>query len=168
MKFKEVQKTLAVSKVRQAEQANKRRSDEESQETFAKGDLVLVDLRDRRMHYKSKHGDEQAAKLFPRWDRLFKVVEVFPDTSTYRLQLTHVDKSHPAFHISKVKCYNPNDTNNFPSREPPRPGPIDVDGEEEYEVKAIVDEKGKGRGLPIWSSGAATRTRTMEGNRWRT
>jgi hypothetical protein len=143
-KIKEAPETLAVSKVRQAEQANRRRSDEE---TFATGDLVLVDSRDRRMRYKSRHGDGRAAKLFPRWDGPFKVVEVFRDTSTYRLQLTHDDKSHPVFHISKLKRYNPNDTNNFPSREPPRPGPIDVDGEEEFEVEAIVDEKGKGRGL---------------------
>ncbi|CDR49787.1 RHTO0S33e00188g1_1 [Rhodotorula toruloides] len=144
MKINEARDALAVSKVRQAEQANKRRSDEE---TFAKGDLVLVDSRDRRMRYKSKHGHGRAAKLFPRWDGPFEVVEVFPDTSTYRLQLTHDDKSHPVFHISKLKRYNLNNADNFPSREPPRPGPIDVDGEEEYEVEAIVDEKGKGRGL---------------------
>ncbi|GEM07180.1 hypothetical protein Rt10032_c02g1197 [Rhodotorula toruloides] len=144
MKIKEVREALAVSKVRQAEQANKRRSDEE---TFATGNLVLVDSRDRWMRYKLKHGDRRAAKLFPRWDGPFEVVEVFPDTSTYHLQLTHDDKSHPVFHISKLKRYNLNDVDSFPSREPPRPGPIDVDGKEEFKVEAIVDEKGKGRGL---------------------
>ncbi|GEM08045.1 transposase [Rhodotorula toruloides] len=101
----------------------------------------------RRMRYKSKHGHGRAAKLFPRRDGPFEVVEVCPDTSTYRLQLTHDDKSRPVFHITKLKRYNLNDVDSFPSREPPRPGPIDVDGEEEFEVEAIVDKKGKGRGL---------------------
>ncbi|GEM07631.1 transposase [Rhodotorula toruloides] len=144
MKIKETREMLAVWKVRQAEQANKRRLDEE---TLATGDLVLVDSRDQRMRYKLKHGDGRAAKLFPQWDGPFEIVEAFPDTSTYRLQLTHDDKSHPVFHISKLTRYNPNDTDNVPSRELPRPGPIDVDGEDEFEVETIVDEKGEGRRL---------------------
>jgi hypothetical protein len=120
-KIKEAPETLAVSKVRQAEQANRRRVDET---TFSRGELVLNDLRDQRQCYKLQHNNRRAAKLFQRWVGPFEVVEAFSDTPTYRLRLTHDDKSHPVFRVLKRKLYNLNNADNFPSRKPPRPGPI--------------------------------------------
>ncbi|EGU13054.1 Reverse transcriptase-RNase H-integrase [Rhodotorula toruloides ATCC 204091] len=119
--IKEAPETLAVSKVRQAEQANRRRVDET---TFSRGELVLNDLRDQRQCYKLQHNNRRAAKLFQRWVGPFEVVEAFSDTPTYRLRLTHDDKSHPVFRVLKRKLYNLNNADNFPSRKPPRPGPI--------------------------------------------
>ncbi|GAA5826141.1 hypothetical protein JCM3770_004056, partial [Rhodotorula araucariae] len=83
---------------------------------------------------------------FPRWDGPFKVAEVFPDTSTYRLSLPPGDKAHPVFHASKLKLYCANDPLLAPHREAPRPELIDVEGAAEYEVEAIVDERGRGTG----------------------
>ncbi|GAA5908929.1 hypothetical protein JCM5296_006825, partial [Sporobolomyces johnsonii] len=142
IKLNDARDALAAAKVRQAEQANKKRGEDP---TFAVGDLVMVDSSDRRSRYKSRGGDSRAAKLFPRWDGPYPVAESFLDTSTYRLSLSPDDRAHPMFHSSKLKRYIPNDASLFPSRQPPRPGPIDVDGADEYEVEAIVDEKGKGR-----------------------
>ncbi|GAA5830400.1 hypothetical protein JCM3770_006073, partial [Rhodotorula araucariae] len=134
---------LAAAKVRQAAQANKKRSPDPSIQV---GDEVMVDSTGRRWRFKSRGRDVRAAKLFPRWDGPFKVAEVFPDTSTYRLSLPPGDKAHPVFHASKLKLYHANDPLLAPHREAPRPEPIDVEGAAEYEVEAIVDERGRGTG----------------------
>ncbi|GAA5981406.1 hypothetical protein JCM10908_004099 [Rhodotorula pacifica] len=141
VKIQEARDALAAAKMRQASQANKTRGDEQE---FAVGDLVMVDSSDRRARYKSRNGDGRAAKLFARWDGPYKVVEARPATSTYRLLLPPDDRAHPVFHRSKLKAYRPNNSDDFPARHPPRPEPIDVEGEEEYIVERIVDEKGRG------------------------
>ncbi|GAA5975957.1 hypothetical protein JCM21900_003910 [Sporobolomyces salmonicolor] len=105
----------------------------------------MVDSADRRSpRYKTRGGNVRAAKLFPRWDGPYPVEAAFPASSTYRLTLLPSDRAHPVFHSSKLKCYHPNDPSLHAKREPPRPEPIDVDGEKEFVVEAIVDEKGKG------------------------
>ena len=141
-RLKEARDALAAAKVRQAEQAKWRRGDEP---TFKKGDKVLVDSSDRRSRFKSRSQDARAAKLFARWDGPYEVEEAFPETSTYRLALPASDKAHPVFHSSKLKRYIANNPTLYAEREPPRPGPIDVEGEKEWVVEAITDEKGRGR-----------------------
>lgn len=141
-RLKEARDALAAAKVRQAEQANRKRGDEP---TFEKGDKVLVDSSDRRSRFKSRSQDTRAAKLFARWDGPYEVEEAFPETSTYRLALPASDKAHPVFHSLKLKRYIENDPTLYADREPPRPGPIDVNGEKEWVVEAITDEKGRGR-----------------------
>ncbi|GAA5973243.1 hypothetical protein JCM11641_003030 [Rhodosporidiobolus odoratus] len=63
---------LAAAKVRQAEQANRRRSPEV---VFRVGDMVMVDSADRRSRYKTRGGERRAAKLFARWDGPYKVAQ---------------------------------------------------------------------------------------------
>ncbi|GAA5826735.1 hypothetical protein JCM11251_002873 [Rhodosporidiobolus azoricus] len=140
-KVSEARNALAAAKVRQAEQANRRRG---ADPEFKVGDLVMVDSADRRARYKTRGGDVWAAKLFPRWDGPYPVEVAFPDTSTYRLSLPPSDRAHPTFHSSKLKRYIPNDASLHANREQPRPEPIDVEGEKEFKVEAIVDEKGQG------------------------
>ncbi|GAA5982121.1 hypothetical protein JCM11641_000594 [Rhodosporidiobolus odoratus] len=134
--------TLAAAKVRQATQANRKRSPEVE---YAVGNMVMVDSSDRRSRYKTKGGDVRAAKLFPRWDGTYQVADASPSTLTYRLSLPDSDRAHPVFHSSKLKRYIANNPTEYASREPPRPEPIDVDGGAEYQVEAIVDEKKKNR-----------------------
>ncbi|GAA5921705.1 hypothetical protein JCM1841_007097 [Sporobolomyces salmonicolor] len=141
VKIREARDALAAAKVRQAEQSNKRRGEDPE---FDVGDMVMVDSADRRSRYKTRGGDVRAAKLFPRWDGPYPVEAAFPTSSTYRLTLPPSDRAHPVFHSSKLKRYHPNDPSLHAKREPPRPEPIDVDGEKEFVVEAIVDEKGKG------------------------
>lgn len=137
-KVEEVRDQLAAAKVRQATQANRRRGEELP---VKKGDFVMVDSQDRRARYKSRGGDVRAAKLFPRWDGPYEVLEVFDATSTFKLKLPENDRAHPTFHASKLKLYRPNDADQFPDRTPARPEPIDVDGEQEFVVEAILDER---------------------------
>ncbi|KWU40976.1 hypothetical protein RHOSPDRAFT_12897, partial [Rhodotorula sp. JG-1b] len=58
-RLREARDILAAAKVRQAEQANRKRGDEP---TFKKGDKVLVDSSDRRSRFKTKSQDSRAAK----------------------------------------------------------------------------------------------------------
>ncbi|GAA5973503.1 hypothetical protein JCM21900_002203 [Sporobolomyces salmonicolor] len=150
-RVKEARDALAAAKVRQAEQANRKHSADPS---FVPGDSVMVDSTDRRARYKSTMGDSRVAKLFPRYDGPYTITECFPHTATYRLALPHDNRSHPIFHTSKLKPYIPNNSTDFPSCTPPCPEPMMVDGEEEYVVEKIIDEKGNGdrrRYLVKWS-----------------
>lgn len=139
--LKAARDALAAAKVRQAEQANRRRAEEPE---FKKGDKVMVDSSDRRSRFKIRTQDSRAAKLFARWDGPYEIEEAFPEKSTYRLSLPASDRAHPVFHASKLKAYNENDGQVCANREPPRPEPIEVEGEKEWVVEAIKDEKGKG------------------------
>lgn len=140
--LKAARDALAAAKVRQAEQANRRRGEEPE---FKKGDKVMVDSSDRRSRFKTRSQDSRAAKLFARWDGPYEVEEAFPEKSTYRLSLPASDRAHPVFHASKLKAYSENNGRVYTNREPPRPEPIEVEGEKECVVEAIKDEKGKGR-----------------------
>ncbi|KAF8593244.1 hypothetical protein BDV93DRAFT_417806, partial [Ceratobasidium sp. AG-I] len=59
---------------------------------------------------------KHSAKLMPCFQGPFAVLEVFPDTSTYKLALPPSDKMHPMFHASKLKCYVENNEEVFPGR----------------------------------------------------
>ncbi|GAA5826826.1 hypothetical protein JCM3770_005418 [Rhodotorula araucariae] len=132
---------LAISKVREAEQANRTRTAEPD---FKVGDMVMVDSSDRRSRYKTRGGDRRAAKLFARWDGPYRITACSPARSTYTLELLAGDKAHPVFHASKLKIYNENNPDLFGAREPARPEPIDMDGMTEYVIEKILDEKGTG------------------------
>ncbi|GAA5825849.1 hypothetical protein JCM11251_000025 [Rhodosporidiobolus azoricus] len=139
-KVSEARNALAAVKVRQAEQANRRRG---ADPEFKVGDLVM---------------------LFPRWDGPYPVEVAFPETSTYRLSLPPSDRAHPTFHLSKLKRYIPNDASLHANRKQPRPEPIDVEGEKEFKVEAIVDEKGQGtrRCFPVKREGYPDSDNTWE------
>ena len=54
---------------------------------------------------------------------------------------------HPVFHAKLLKPAIPNDPNRFPTREPPRPGPVfeNPDGDD-YEVEYIRDHRDTAHG----------------------
>ncbi|SGY26778.1 BQ5605_C018g08785 [Microbotryum silenes-dioicae] len=124
-----------------ADQSNKVRKLEPE---FAVGDRVLVDSRDRRLRYKAD-GEARSAKFFPRFDGPYEVLAARPETSNYKLKLNAGDKSHNVFHTSKLRHWTDNDGVAFPGREATEPASVVVQGNEEWEVDRIVDEKGKGK-----------------------
>ncbi|SGY48584.1 BQ5605_C001g00666 [Microbotryum silenes-dioicae] len=141
---------LAISKVRQAAQSNKKPQDEPS---WAVGDLVLLDSSDRRKRLHTRK--RRAAKLMDRFDGPYRIVKAQPEISSYTLQLNGDDAAVPFFHTGKLKTYRKNDTALFPNREPARLGPVDVGGEPEYIMEDIVDERiraGKQQYLVSWLS----------------
>ena len=58
-----------------------------------------------------------------------------------KLELAPTWKFHPVFHVSNLKRYHRSDE--FKRTEKPPP-PVLIEGEEEYEVEAILRHKGKG------------------------
>ncbi|SGY12000.1 BQ5605_C011g06353 [Microbotryum silenes-dioicae] len=137
----EARDTLEIAKIRQADQSNKVRKLEPE---FAVGNRVLVDSRDRRLRYKAD-GEARSAKFFPRFDGPYEVLAARPETSNYKLKLNAGDKSHNVFHASKLRHWTDNDGAAFPGREATEPALVVVQGNEEWEVDRIVDEKGKGK-----------------------
>ncbi|KDE03499.1 hypothetical protein MVLG_06012 [Microbotryum lychnidis-dioicae p1A1 Lamole] len=91
---------LAVSKVRQAAQANKDRADEPS---WAVGDLVLLDSSDRRKRLHTRK--RRAAKLMDRFDGPCRIVAAQTGISTYTLQFNKDDSAVPFFQTGKLTAY---------------------------------------------------------------
>ncbi|SGY12319.1 BQ5605_C011g06465 [Microbotryum silenes-dioicae] len=151
----EVRDALAAAKVRQAEQVNRHRQPEPD---IAVGDFVMVDTHDRRLQFKTGH--RKSAKLFDRFEGPYKVIAANVATSNYTLQLSEGDRSHPTFHVSKLRPYRANDPNLFPNQEPARPKPVIVDGHEGWVVQEILEETTRGgEALSTAARGASCKAR---------
>ena len=50
----------------------------------------------------------------------------------------HLRAIHPVFHVSQLEPATPNQ---IPNRTQPPPPPIEISGEDEYEIAAILDSK---------------------------
>ena len=141
----EAKDNLLLAKVFQADQANKKRGPED---VYKVNDLVMLSTANRRKEYAST-GSGRSAKLFPRRDGPYRVVEAFPRTSTYRLEVPNAPSNFClTFHASQLKRYVPNDQTLFPGREFPRDGPVLLEnGKEEHVIERIIDERKRGRGV---------------------
>ena len=129
-----------VAKTNQTRKANRSwRPDPD----YKAGDMVMLDSRNIRRRIK-KNG--RSAKFYPRFLGPFKIVRAQPDTSNYELELlpkVDFETIHPNFHVSLLRPHIPNDPEQFPNREPPRPGPVipdDPDGAQ-YTVEKLIDHR---------------------------
>ena len=80
-------------------------------------------------------------KLDVKYSGPFEVKERI-GTLNYRLKLPPSVKFRDVFHVSLLEPFN---EPSFPGQQPVRPGPLQVDSEEEYEVARIVDSRLYGR-----------------------
>ena len=142
---------------------------ERMKETMETATTLLTQAQQRQQEYANNHrrdvqfkvGDEvmlstshlrdigRSAKLSARYIGPYKVIKVISPVA-YKLNLPSSLRIHPAFHVSKLKKYESNDERRFPQREQQvRPPPVTVDGEEKYEVEAIINKRmrkyGRGR-----------------------
>ena len=106
--------------------------------SFNVGDSVLLSTKNLNLRTKKK-------KLSPTFLGPF-VVESCVGSRAYRLKLPSWLSVHPVFHVSLLEPYVSNDDSVFPDRQVSPPGPIEVDGEDEFEVEAILARKRVGRG----------------------
>lgn len=102
-----------------------------TQPSFAPGDrvwLVRTNIKTTRPSAKLDN-----LKIGP-----FEIVKLV-GTRSYELKLpASMSRIHPVFHVSLLERYY---GNTISGRVPPPPPPIEIDGEIEYEVEAIVDSR---------------------------
>jgi hypothetical protein len=120
---------------------------------FQVGDKVLLEASDINFAAGSR-------KLLDKFIGPYKVLQQVSAVS-YRLELpARLSRIHPVFHVSKLREFK--ETDLFPDRQQEaRPDPVVVEGQEEYEVEAVVDKRRVGRtveyqikwlGYPDWEN----------------
>ena len=68
----------------------------------------------------------------------FKII-AHPSSLSYKLQLPkYLSRVHPVFHVSQLEPVTPNP---IPNRTQSPPPPIEVEGEEEFEIAEVLDSK---------------------------
>jgi transposase InsO family protein len=130
--LKQVQEDLQFH-IRSAQEAQERAYNQTAlpQPTFAPGDFVWL----LRRHIKTTRPSDKldVRKLGP-----FPIAEAV-NSRAFRLALPpSMARVHPVFHVSLLEPYVAND---IPGRVAPPPPPVEIDGEAEYEVEAIVDSR---------------------------
>ena len=130
-----------IAKTIQTQQANKSRRPEPE---YKVGDRVMLDSRNIRRLLKSKNRSD---KFFDRFLGPFKIIDTKPEISNYTLELVPAvdfESIHPSFHANLLRPFIPNDPEQFPTREPPKPPPT-IPEDKQWEVDAILDERTKYR-----------------------
>ena len=80
-----------------------------------------------------------AQKISDRQHGPFTIIETW-GKQAYRLQLTpQYRQIHPVFHVSLLEPYRAR-----PGEEEAKPGPVIIDGEDEWEVESILTKQGIG------------------------
>ena len=129
-----------TAKTIQARNANRSRRPDP---IYKVGDMIMLDSRNIRRHIKK---NDHSAKLYPRFLGPFKIIRAESKISNYKLELLpKIDFTsiHPNFHSSLLRSYHPNDPEQFPKREPPRPDPVIPDDPEDaqYTIERLIDHR---------------------------
>ena len=133
----EAKDNLLTAKLNQAEQKNKHRR---LDFPFQVGARVLLSTSNRRREYKS--ADElRVAKFMPRFDGPYVITAVDEKHSTVTINIPHAPHLFPVFHTSEVIPFQENDNTLFPTRLNTPPEPLLIDGEQEFFIDKIVDER---------------------------
>jgi len=138
-------RNLYSSKVKQAKQANKKRS---VPQLLSAGQNVLLSTENINLLNTSR-------KLKPIWVGPFHIQHVNRKRNNYTLDLSkdsRLSLIHNTFHISKIKPYVLNDSTNFPGRHEEQPGEV---REGRWEVERVLEFRtpphtGKSQYLARW------------------
>ena len=82
---------------------------------YAVGDQVLLSTFHRRREYMQR-GDQRVAKFMVRYDGPYSIIQAWPDSSTYTLDLPESMSIFPTFHVSLLRPYVENAAALFPDR----------------------------------------------------
>ena len=75
------------------------------------------------------------------------ITDVHEAASTITIDIPSAPNIFPTFHVSLIKPFRQNDDCKFPSRTLENPGPVNVNGHEEFFVDQILDHKRVGHGF---------------------
>lgn len=126
LRIQMAKKALQAARSRMKAFANRSREDV----SYSPGDLVL--LNSKRLTFP----DRDASKLKPKWIGPFAVQKRVGPVAC-KLKLPDTMKIHPVFHVHLLRRWYSD-----PSR-PIHPDPIIIQGNEEFEVEAILDHRPK-------------------------
>jgi hypothetical protein len=110
------------------EKANRKRSPAPA---YQIGDFVWLDIRNLKTRRPSKKLDWKNIGPF----RVDKIVSPY----AYRLELPNSIKIHPVFHTSLLRPATTNEA--LPGQSQEAPPPVEIDGEQEYQVERIEDSR---------------------------
>ena len=128
---------LLTAKISQAHFQNQHRR---ATFPFKVGDRVVLSTANRRAEYKSQD-NLRVAKFMPRYDGPYAITATDELHSTVTLHLPHLPHAFPVFHTSEVQPFQENDDDLFPHRALHPPAPILRNGEQEFFIDKIVDER---------------------------
>lgn len=138
----EAKDNLMVAKISQSYHANKYRKDDPE---YKIGDSVMLSTLNRRKEHKLK-GEKRVAKFMPRFDGPYLITGVHKKASEVTIDIPTQPNAYPSFHTSLIKPFTANDAAKYPTRTLAEPGPIIVDGVEEYTVSKIITHRKIGQG----------------------
>jgi hypothetical protein len=104
----------------------------------------------------------RARKLCPKFVGPWKVLQAWPETSTYRLELPTAlqqRRINPVFHVSLLRPYNASNDSLFPNRVHPEPYDFGTSEDQEWFVNELLGHRWIGKGLEFevrWSLGDTT------------
>ena len=123
----------------QAAQAN---SGARKPRSFQVGDMVRLSTE----HYKDNVLGQASPKLTDRYIGPFKIIKKVSE-GAFQLELPRkYSRIHPVIPVSSLASFKTADQEEFPDRDPPRPEPMVIDGEEEYSIEEILDHRPKKQG----------------------
>ena len=126
---------LLTARVRQTEQANKKRS---VAPVYSVGGKVYLSTRDLRLP------KGRARKLLPKFIGPFEITQVNKEGGTCTLNLPQGMKDrriHEEFHVSRIRPYHASDADRFPGREPHRFYDFGQPDRQEWVVERILDHQ---------------------------
>ena len=131
------QDNLISAKISQASQANKHRN---TSFPFEVGNRVILSTFHRRREIRA--GDpNRVAKFMPRFDGPYSIKSIDTKHSRVTLDLPNLPNIFPVFHTSEIRPFHENDDDQFPSRALIPHDPITVNGQQEFFIDKIVDER---------------------------
>ena len=137
----EAKDNLLTAKIDQADLKNRHRR---TDFPFRAGDRVLLSTANRRREYKTDNS-LRVAKFMPRFDGPYSVISTNEKHSTVTLDLPHSPNMFPVFHTSEIIPFRENNGTLFPDRTLTPPEPLLINGEQEFFIDKIVDEKRKNK-----------------------
>ena len=128
---------LLMAKISQAHFQNKHRA---HSFPFKVGERAILSTANRRAEYKSQD-NLRVAKFMPRFDGPYRITATDEKHSTVTLDLPNSPHAFPVFHTSELLPFKENDDDLFPHRALVPPTPVVRDGEQEFFIDKIVDER---------------------------